>query len=267
MPTVSDVYEYLKAIAPEEMAIKNDNVGFLIGTSETSVSKILISLDVTNDVVTEALDIGAQLIVAHHPILHSISSVTDTDVIGKKIVRLLSGGISAICMHTNLDAARDGVNDTLAVAAGIADNCRYAAPLTDNIRLPDGEVVSLGRVGYLEKEMTMHEYMGKLKTTFKTNGIRFYNAGHNVNKVAVSAGSGGIEWENVLKSGCDTFVTGEVKYHLFLEAKELGINLIEGDHFCTENLVTDVLARKLGVVFSDIEVIISTVHKQTIEFF
>ena len=267
MIKVNDVYKLMKAIAPLEMALESDNVGFLVGCEDTEVSKILICLDITGDVITEALEAGAQVIVAHHPMFFTLESVTDTDLIGKKVVRLLSGGISAICMHTNLDAARGGVNDALAIAVGIADKSREAAPLSEERRLDSGEIVSLGRVGYLEKACCMSEYLDRLKKALKVNGIRYHDAGRDVHKIAISSGSGGGEWDNAKKSGCDTFVTADIKYHMFLEAKELSINIIDGGHYCTENLVSDVLAEKLSMAFPSVEVIISNKQNQTVDFF
>ena len=267
MQNVNDIHAFLKSIAPEDMAKDNDNVGFLVGKGDASVTKILVSLDITSDVIAEALDIGAELIVAHHPMFFSLSSVTDADVVGRNIVQMLSGGISAICMHTNLDAARGGVNDALAVAAGIAEDGRDAEPLSSDTRLPTGEVVSLGRVGHLKKTCSMPEYLDTLKTALGAGGLRYHDAGHDVYKVAVAAGSGRGEWDNAIMSGCDTFVTGEIRYNHFLEAKELGLNLIEGDHFCTENLVTPILVEKLGAAFPDIKVRASERHHQTVQFF
>ena len=264
---VNDIYEFLKSIAPIEMAVETDNVGFLVGSGGAGVSKILVSLDITGDVITEALDIGAELIVAHHPMFFSLTRVTDEDIIGKKIVRMLAGGISAICMHTNLDAARGGVNDALAVAVGIADLERDAKPLSDDNLLDTGEVVSLGRLGYLNKACTMPEYLVFLKNALNVNGLRYHDAGRKVYKVAISSGAGGGEWDNAVKSGCDTFITADIKYHMFLDAKELGINIIDGGHFSTENLVIDVIAEKLKSEFPAVEVIVSNALDQTVDFF
>jgi dinuclear metal center YbgI/SA1388 family protein len=267
MPKVKDIYEFMKTIAPEEMALDTDNVGFLVGTGDTEVSKILVCLDITNDVISEALEIGAQLIVAHHPLFFELKSVTDTDITGSKIIRLISGGISAICMHTNLDAAEGGVNDALAVAVGIADDKRSAEPLADNKRLATGEIVSLGRVGYLSEPCNMPKYLERLKKALNVNGLRYHDAGRDVYRVAISSGSGTSEWENALKSKCDTFITAEVKYHLFLEAKERGINIIDAGHYSTENLVSEVLQSKLQEAFPAIEAPISKVQSQTVEFY
>ena len=267
MIKVNDVHEFLKTVAPEEMAMGSDNVGFLVGTGDAAVSKILVALDITNDVVTEALDIGAKLIVAHHPLFFSIKSVTDKDITGKKIVRMLAGGISCICMHTNLDAACGGVNDALAVAVGLADEHGTAEPLSDTVRLETGEVISLGRVGYLKEPCSISSFMESIKKSLNANGLRYFSAGRDVHKVAIASGSGGSEWENAIKSGCDTFITADIKYHMFLDAKELGINLIDGGHFCTENPISDVLVNKLGTAFPEAEIIMSKNLDQTIEFF
>jgi len=267
MSTVNDIYEFLKTFAPPEMAMDTDNIGFLVGTGDTVVHKILVCLDITNDVVTEALETGAELIVAHHPLFFSLTSVTDADITGNKVVRLLSGGISAICMHTNLDAARGGVNDALAAAVGIADHNREADLLSGTIHTAAGEVVSLGRVGYIKEACLMPEYLKKLKKALNTNGLRYHDAGRPVHKVAISSGSGGSEWDNAIKSNCDTFITADIKYHLFLDAKERGINIIDGGHFCTENPVSNVLAEKLGPAFPGVSVFISKALDQTVCFY
>ena len=265
MPTVNDVNDYLFSIAPLEMKAGFDNVGFLVGCGEASVSKILVSLDITNDVISEALETGASLIVSHHPMFFSLKSVTDTDTTGKKIVRMLTGGLSAICMHTNLDAARGGVNDELAIAVGIIDSGEEAELLSETVQPPSKDLY--GRFGYLENPCKLSEYLEFLKNALNTDGMRYYDAGWEVYKVAIVGGSGGDEFDFAVKCGCDTFISADIKYHIFLEAKERGINLIDADHFCTENVVTRVLASKLRAAFPGTEVNVSERHTQTVRFF
>ena len=266
--SVNDVYNYLNSIAPVEMKMDFDNVGLLVGRAGADASKILVSLDVTHDVITEALDTGVGLIVSHHPMFFSLTSVADTDTTGAKIVRLVEGGVSVICMHTNLDAARGGVNDALAQAAGIAGDGRGEAELLSPAgTLATGEAYSYGRVGVLQEPCDLREYLAMLKKSLATNGLRYHDAGKKVCKVAVVGGSGGGELAHAYAQGCDTFVTADVKYDVFLEAKELGINLIDGDHFCTENLVTGVLVEKLREKFPKSEVSVSQRHRQTASFY
>lgn len=263
MPNVREVYEALFRLAPKEMKMDFDNVGFLVGKADTAVSRILVSLDITDDVVAEAGAEDAQLIVSHHPLFFSLAGVTDEDRIGRKIVKLIEGGMSAICMHTNLDAARGGVNDALAAAAGIHD----AELLAVDGCCADGTEFSYGRVGHIEKPMNLADYMTGLKSALNTNGLRYHDAGRPVHKVGVVGGSGGSELRSAISQGCDTFVTSDIKYDVFLEAKESGINLIDGDHFCTENLVVPKLVEYIKSEFPDVIVMIARKHGQTARFF
>ena len=263
MPKVNDVFEYLKSIAPVEMKMDFDNVGLLVGRMNGDASKILVSLDITHDVISEAAESGANLIVSHHPLFFTVKSVTDADIIGNKILRLVEGCMAAICMHTNLDAARGGVNDALAAAAGIADTELLAQ---DGV-FPDGTAFSYGRVGVLQEPCTLREYLERLKTSLGTSGLRYFDAGREVRKVAVVGGSGGGDLHSAIAHGCDTFVTADIKYDVFLDAKELGINLIDADHFCTENTVIDVLAGNLRAAFPNAEIAVSKRHKQTVRFY
>ena len=261
MANVNDIFDFLNEIAPISLRDENDNVGFLLGRGDSHLFKIIVSLDITNDVISEAVDERAGLIVSHHPLFFSLKSINDSDVTGARVLRLAENGIAAICMHTNLDAALGGVNDVLAKAVGIEN----PEPLAQDGRTADGKF-SCGRFGLLNKPFRMVEYLSMLKAALKTHGLHYYDAGRDVSKVAVVGGSGGVEFGEALKKGIDTFISADIKYHLFLEAKELGINIIDGGHFCTENVIIPPLAEKLSMAFPDLAVIISKKHCQTVEF-
>ncbi len=263
MAKVKDIYDALRAFAPPELKMDFDNVGFLVGFSENEVSKIIVSLDITDEVVAEAVKEKAQLIVSHHPLFFSLKNVTDDNRTGRKITTLLSNGMSAICMHTNLDAAQGGVNDALASAAGLT----RTALLYDDVFDARGTAFSYGRVGYLKDPVKLADYLKTLKTKLGTNGLRYHDAGRDVYKIATVGGSGGSELGHAIAHGCDTFLTADVKYDVFLEAKEMGLNIIDGDHFCTENVVTPVLAERLRAGFPELSVVISKGHGQTARFF
>jgi len=265
--SVNEVNEFLKTIAPIEMKEDYDNVGFLVGRAGADASKILVSLDITSNVITEALETGAGLIVSHHPLFTSLKSVTDTDTTGKKIVQMLSGGLSAICMHTNLDSARGGTNDALAEAAGISGPWSEPILLSEEKKLPSGEAYYYGRVGHLEAPCSFSRYLEILKKALGAYGLRYFDAGREVHKVAVVCGSGGDLYFHAVSHGCDTFISSDIKYSVFLEAAELGFNLIFGGHYCTENLVMSTLASRLRAAFPDTEVNISKVHRQTVRFY
>lgn len=263
MAVVKDILRMLEDFAPVRLKMDFDNVGLLVGYAEDNVDRILVSLDITEEVIAEAIGGNAQLIVSHHPLFFAVNSVTDADATGRKITTLLKNRISAVCMHTNLDAAAGGVNDALAETAGL----KQAALLADEVFDDTGRPYSYGRFGYLDKPVKLGDYLAFIKDRLKSRGLRYYDAGRDVYKIATVCGSGGDYLKNALSQGCDTFLTSDIKYNVFLEAREYGINLIDGGHFCTENVVTFVLEKKLEGAFPGICVSVSKVHKQPDMFF
>ena len=107
MAKVSEIFEKLALRAPVALKMDFDNVGHLAGRADREVSRVLTALDITDEVIAEAKDMGAQLIVSHHPLtFEGLKSVTDSDPTARKFVAIIESGMSAICMHTNLDAAQ-----------------------------------------------------------------------------------------------------------------------------------------------------------------
>lgn len=249
MTTVKDIYDFLCAAAPLELQLGFDNSGFLVGRSGKSVRKALLSLDVTPEVIDEAIELGAELIISHHPVIfNAIKSLTD-----EKLLCLTENSVAVISMHTNLDIADGGVNDVLLKLLGAE-----ADEALDN----DG----CGRIGELAAPMELDDFLVLCKTRLNSNGLRYYSAGKPVQKLAVMGGAGGDFVALAYEKGCDTYVTADVKYNRFLEAAEMGINLVDADHFCTENPVMSVLKNRLSAAFPEIEFILSSKHRQIISF-
>lgn len=262
MTTVKDIFEFLDRKAPCETKLDFDNVGLLVGNEGREVIRVLLALDITDEVVDEAASKKAELIVAHHPMFFSLKSASTATPQGKRIVSMLEKGISGICMHTNLDAASGGVNDALAEAAGLSDISLLEERGIDRA----GRVYGIGRIGYLPKEKPLAEYLPFLKKALKTKGLRFYDAGRPVRLVAVGSGSCGEYLDIAAKKGCDTFISADIKYDYFLDARRMGINVIDADHFCTENVVLPVLEKWLREAFPAVETIFSDVHCQPVDF-
>lgn len=263
MVTILDVFNCLDLLAPVKTKMDFDNVGLLVGKEQNKVEKILVSLDVTDSVIEEAISGNADIIVSHHPLFFSLKNIQYSDTTGKKIINLIENNIGIICMHTNLDVSKCGVNMALADAVGIS-NPEFL--IKEGIN-EFGEEYGLGMMGKIKNVMPLDEYLHILKKTINASGIRFYNAGLPVKKVAVLGGSGGNEIDAAVNAGCDTYITADVKYDIFLKAKELGINLIDGGHFCTENVVVPQLAKILSEKFKDVIVVESKIHKQPELFF
>ena len=254
MPTVQEIFEQIARWAPTELQMDFDNSGFLLGHGEKQVRKVLLALDITLPVIHEAEELGVELIVSHHPLIfRPLKSLTDCGA-GRKALELAEKGIAAICMHTNLDIAEAGVNDVLIRLLGAE---------------PEGalDAEGCGRVGTLPRPMELADFLALCRESLHANGLRYVDGGKPVHRIAVMGGSGGDEFLDALRQGCDTYVTADVKYHSFLDAAEAGLNLIDADHFCTENPVIPDLAGRLQEAFPELECLVSRVHGPVIAFF
>lgn len=263
MASVKDIRDYFEKAVPGYMKFDFDNVGMLVGFCETEVRTVLTALDITDAVVEEAAGIGAQLIVSHHPLIFDpLKRVTDDDLVGRKIIRMIRCGISAICLHTNLDTAAGGVNDCLMDALG----ARVTGLLDPHGTHPDGTPFGVSRLGELPAPVDFEDFLVRTKQRLHCAGLRYVDGGRAVHKLACCGGAGGGEMRKAAAAGCDTFITADVKYDQFLSAKELGLNLIDADHFCTENVVVPHLKQMLNNAYPSLDVRISKIHGQTIRF-
>ncbi len=253
MAKLSDLYGRIAELAPVELKLGFDNVGLLVGSWEDEVDRVLCALDITEEVIEEGKRLGADLLVSHHPLFFELKNVTDSDTTGSRVLHLARAGMSAICMHTNLDIAPGGVNDVLAGVLGISDAAPFGAE-------------RCGRVGWVE-EQSLPDFMGRVKAALNAGGLRYVDAGRPVHRVAVLGGAGGNDMTDALEAGADTYVTADVKHHQFIDARELGLNLIDAGHFSTENVVVPVLAELIASSFPEVEVSVSRAHVQPERFF
>lgn len=257
MATLRDVEQAIFELAPRELAEEWDNVGLLVGHTDREVTKILVALDVTQWVAEEAVALGSNLIVSHHPVMNCawspVQSVRDDNPQGRLLLELIEHGIGAVCMHTNLDKAEGGVNDALAARLG----------LTEVRQLDGGDGIL--RVGTV-KGYTCTEIAALVKEKLGAGGVRFLDTGRPVRKVAVGGGACGSYFRAAAREGCDVLVTADVKYDQFLEAKALGLCLIDAGHFPTENVVCPVLEGWLRKRFPEVEVRRSAVHRECMAY-
>ena len=236
--TVKELYDMIDRIAPFSTQMEGDNSGFLVGSAAQEVTGILFALDVTEPVIEEAAALGAQLIVTHHPLMFDpLRTLTDDDYEARLIRRLAREDISLIAAHTCLDRAPGGVNDTLAELCGLT------------------EVTGEGffRCGLLPAPLSVWEYAEQLKAALRTE-VRLMGPGDAViRKVGLCSGSGGSEWPAAAETGCDAFVSGEIKHHFGLAMAGSGIVGLECGHFATEEPGIRTLASALQKALNTIE--------------
>ena len=253
MAKAKDILQFIETIAPTHLKMDWDNVGLLCGRGDQEVRRILVALDPFPHVCDEAVEIGADLLVTHHPLIFEpLKSVTDQTTIGQSIQKLIANNIAAINAHTNLDCAEGGVNDTLAERLGLTD-----------ISVIGNE--HLLRVGSFQS--TLPAFLEHVKAKLNCQGLRYVDGGKPVCRIAVGGGSCGSALPEVIAAGCDTFVTADVKYNQFWDAKAFGINLIDAGHFQTENPVCGVLAEKLQAAFPETRVILAKNHADCMKFY
>ena len=256
MTTVNDILEFLESIAPMSLKMEWDNAGLLCGSKQTPVTKILVALDPFEHVCHEAADWGAELIVTHHPLIFDPQrAITDNASVGRSVLTLCRNGISAINAHTNLDQAPGGVNDILAQALGLTN--------IETICENGQQLLRCGNV----PEQSLDTFLSTVKERLSCEGLRFCSGSKTVRKVAVGGGACGSDLYDALHAGCDTFVTADVKYNQFWDAKESGLNLIDAGHFPTENPVCAYLAEKIATAFPSVDVKISETHADCVKYY
>ncbi len=250
MTYIRDIIEYIEGFAPLGSAMEFDNVGLLVGSPETEANRVLVALDITPDVIEEAKELGAELIISHHPVIFKpISRIPRESV----VYRLIENGISALCMHTNLDLSPVfGVNTCLADAVGIK-----------NYSFAEGECLLIGE---LDEAVTNAKFAAGVKAALGCDGLRFTLGNKLVKKIAVCSGSGGDYAPLAKELGADALLTGEIKHHEILDAVNLGVAVVDAGHFKTEDIVIAPLCEKLSGQFRETEFFRSRKCTDTVEY-
>lgn len=337
----SEIIDIVKKLAPEYLIVDGDNTGFLIGDEQAKVDNVMVTLDINEEVLKEAVENKVDLIITHHPVIYNkLGNITDGDFIGRKIKKLIENNISVYSAHSSLDIAENGINDYLAeifelqqvsvlektyekklyklsvnVPVGYEDkvrdavtsagggevgnykNCTYsikgegvfmplsgASPFigavnkTEHVKeikietvaaedrvgdviksilkahpyeMPSYDVYPLaisakvygfGRVGILKSPVSLHELCNIIKDKLNLDSINVVgNMDKIINKLGILSGSGGDLIPAAYIAHCDAFLTGDIKYHDACDARDMGMAVIDGGHFGTENIYMDKL--------------------------
>ncbi len=241
---IKELYQYIDARIPRSLSCEWDNDGLMCcPDGEREVHKVLVALDVTDDVCDTAIDGGYDVIVTHHPfIFKGLKAINGEDHVSARAIKLISNGIAVMSFHTRLDAVEGGVNDMLATLLDVK-----------NVTVFGNGGETIGRIGELEQPMDIAAFARKVKNVLEATVVFYADAKLPVKRVAVLGGSGSDDIRAALAAGADTYVSGELKYHDMTDASGMGINLIEAGHFYTEYPVCHVLRELIVGADADIE--------------
>ena len=246
IPKVRDVLDLLEKVAPTRLAESWDNPGLQVGSYSQKIRKIFLALDPTLSALKAASKRNAQALLTHHPLISKALLHLDVSVYpGNVIIEALKREISVIAAHTNLDIAHGGINDILADLLDLQH-----VEVLDELVGVDG--MGLGRIGDLPKATKLYIMAKNIKKILGAKRLRIVGQGDVlIRRLAVVGGSGGSMVSLAYKKGADLLLTGDMSHHHALEARALGIAMIDGGHFHTEKTAFRIFAERLKDMVSD----------------
>ena len=226
-----EIIDKLEALSPTEFAEEWDNIGLLAGRRDKEVRTVYIALDATDAVIGEAVRLGADLLLTHHPLIFKkMSRVNTDDFIGRRVCELIRNDISYYAMHTNFDVM--GMADAAADELSLKDRRVLDVTYEDDISKE-----GCGRVGELKDSMRVEALAGLVKEKFHVPNVRvFGDLDSPVRTVAVMPGSGGGFIQDALAAGADAMITGDVVHHEGIDAVAQGLAVIDAGHYGIEKL-------------------------------
>lgn len=244
-----ELTSWLEEHYPSKSAEDWDNVGLLAGDDEKEISHVFLALDLTDSVLEQAVQAGADMILTHHPMIFSgMKKINNHTPVGRRIMKLIRSDIPYYAMHTNYDVL------------GMADLSADYLKLTDTAVLSvtekDGEhEEGFGRVGRLPRKMTLKECGEYVKKCNKIGDVRVYGElDREVEVAAICTGSGKSMIDEAIASGADVYVTGDIDYHTGIETMARGLALIDAGHYGTEYIFADGMKKQLEKAFPDLKI-------------
>ena len=221
-----EIADIIEAFAPLSTQESWDNAGFCIGSPETEVKGVLVGFDCTPELIEEAVERGANMVVTHHPLIfRGVKKISPDTFLGSAITRAIQNGIVVYAAHTNADKAVQGVNDLMADRLGLVNR----SPLSEE---------GIGLVGEMPQPMDAHELIAFVKRQFNLKMLRSSRPESGlIRKVALCSGSGGSFIENAYAAGADAYISGDISYHDFFTEK--GLLLMDIGHYESEIAIVE----------------------------
>ena len=243
------VMDSLEELSPLHYAEDWDNVGLLVGRRDKEVRKIYIAVDATDEVIQKAIEIQADMIITHHPLIFSaVKKINTDDFITRRVLRLARHDICYYAMHTNFDIM--GMADAAADEMGLKKPKVLSVTYEDDIAKE-----GFGRVGRLPAIMSVRECIEHVKKSFNLKQVRVYgDIDAVVETAAICPGSGKSMIKDAISAGADVYITGDIEHHDGLDAVAQGLVVIDAGHYGIEKLFVDYIKQYLKRNFKDIAV-------------
>lgn len=239
---IKDILGALEEFAPLALQDGYDNAGLQIGLAEDAeATGVLLSLDVTEDIVNEAVLRGCNLIVSHHPLMfHPVRSFSGKTHVERAILKAIKNDIAVYAAHTNLDSADGGVNFKMAEKLGL-QNVEFLSPKVSYTVGKEEHMAGEGIIATLPASVARKEFMENVKEVFHLKSLRVNGASpKSIKRVALCGGSGASLIPQAIEKGADVFITGEIGYHHFF-GFENDILLLEIGHYESEQYTIELL--------------------------
>lgn len=253
---LKDIRTVLNREVPEKYAESWDHVGLVVGDEHQDVKKVLVALDADDRAVRKAVDIGADLIVTHHPLLfHPLEQVTEQHFIGRRIREMVRHNIAYYAMHTNFDKV--GMADLNARELKLIDP--KVLSVTDET---ERGTLGFGRIGMLEKPVTLAAFARFVKDVYRLDRIRVYgDPDAEISRAAVASGSGKSSIPDAIDKGAQVIVTGDVDYHTAIDANAQGLFVVDAGHYGTEFGFIGYMAGCMNEWFPELDVIVQDIRQ------
>jgi len=330
---IKSLVKKLEKKFPKNIAESWDNIGLLVGDESREITKVQISLDATEEAIDHAIEVGANLIITHHPIIFSgIKNITSKNIMGRKLLKLIENKIAVYSMHTNLDSAKGGLNQYICEKLGVETskildekymdmyllsvyikvefeeklkskveefgleykgykNVYYTSDSVENFEKAEGKekvrnknkkisilgekgklsnllneikkihpydevayemiktenkisLGGLGRIYNLSEKVELGSYLEVVKDKLSLTNVRVVGElDKKIKKIAVVNGGGASFLGGLEKIGVDLFITGDIKYHEALDAREMGLSIFDIGHYESEYFFTEIIER------------------------
>lgn len=256
---LSEIASAIERFAPLNLQENYDNAGLQVGDMKTRVEAVLLCLDVTEDILEEAIERGCNLIITHHPLIFKgIKHLTGKTATERIITKAIRSDVAIYSAHTNLDSTFEGVSYEMAHRLGLRD----VSPLCPN---PENAKTGLGVIGAIKPTPTL-EFLRKVKDTFKVKSLKFSDESRRlvVRRIALCGGAGGSLINDAIRHDADIYVTGDLKYHDFT-TNATDIILADIGHYESELCSLKIFSRILRENFPGLAVLMAETETNPIK--